>query len=121
VVLVSCLPVVTLGFGAALTHLLRVPGVPQQAGETAREEPATDDAPEASAPEPASVPVDAEHAAEIAYRATVAAGNPLSARKLQERFGLTRSQAAKVRQRVTAGQDERQDSEREPVTAAAPQ
>ena len=26
VVLVSCLPVVTLGFGAALTHLLRVPG-----------------------------------------------------------------------------------------------
>jgi len=31
VVLVSCLPVVTLGFGAALTHLLRtdVPGVPE--------------------------------------------------------------------------------------------
>src|SRR6516164_6228620 len=28
VVLVSCLPVVTLGFGAALTHLLRVPAVP---------------------------------------------------------------------------------------------
>ena len=26
VVLVSCMPVVTLGFGAALTHLLRVPG-----------------------------------------------------------------------------------------------
>jgi hypothetical protein len=30
VVLVSCMPVVTLGFGAALTHLLRaVPGVPE--------------------------------------------------------------------------------------------
>ena len=28
VVLVSCLPVVTLGFGAALTHLLRTPDVP---------------------------------------------------------------------------------------------
>src|SRR5579875_1421705 len=28
VVLVSCLPVITLGFGAALTHLLRVPAEP---------------------------------------------------------------------------------------------
>jgi hypothetical protein len=32
VVLVSCMPVVTLGFGAALTHLLRVPAVPAVSG-----------------------------------------------------------------------------------------
>ena len=35
-VLVSCMPVVTLGFGAALTHLLRAPGhAPDGASETA--------------------------------------------------------------------------------------
>ena len=38
VVLVSCLPVATLGFGAALSHLLRAPGtVPETAPETAPE------------------------------------------------------------------------------------
>jgi hypothetical protein len=31
VVLVSCMPVVTLGFGAALTHLLRAPAAPEGA------------------------------------------------------------------------------------------
>ncbi len=37
VVLVSCLPVVTLGFGAALTHLLRaVPGVPEAVPDVPR-------------------------------------------------------------------------------------
>jgi hypothetical protein len=40
VVLVSCMPVVTLGFGAALTHLLRAPGPgPASAGVTAPEPP----------------------------------------------------------------------------------
>jgi hypothetical protein len=43
------------------------------------------------------VPSGAEHAALIAYRATLAAGNPYSMNALQVRFGLTRSQAEKVR------------------------
>ena len=34
VVLVSCLPVVTLGFGAALTHLLRAPGTEPESTPT---------------------------------------------------------------------------------------
>ncbi|MGH3296930.1 MAG: DUF2637 domain-containing protein, partial [Trebonia sp.] len=44
------------------------------------------------------VPVDAENAALIALRATIAAGNPLSGRQLETRFGLTRAQVARVRE-----------------------
>jgi hypothetical protein len=44
------------------------------------------------------VPVGAEHAALIAYRATVAAGNPYSMNALQARFGLTRTQVTRIRQ-----------------------
>jgi lysylphosphatidylglycerol synthetase-like protein (DUF2156 family) len=47
---------------------------------------------------PAAVPADAEGAALIAMKATVAAGNPWSQRQLETRFGLTRAQAAKVRE-----------------------
>jgi len=46
------------------------------------------------------VPTDAEAAAVIALRATTWAGNPLSGRQLEARFGLTRAQATKVRQAV---------------------
>jgi hypothetical protein len=55
----------------------------------------------APAPVPA-VPASNIDAAEMAFRATHAAGNPLSVRKLQDRFGLTRGQATKVRNRVIA-------------------
>ena len=48
------------------------------------------------------VPTDAQNAALIAMRATSAAGNPLSGRQLESRFGLTRAEAAKVRQLVAA-------------------
>lgn len=51
---------------------------------------------------PSPIPSDAENAALMALRATIAAGNPLSQNQLMERFGLTRGQAAKVRQQVTA-------------------
>jgi hypothetical protein len=47
------------------------------------------------------VPSGAEHAALIAYRATLKAGNPHSMNALQARFGLTRSQAAKVRAAIS--------------------
>jgi len=50
----------------------------------------------------APVPADAETAAAISLRATIAAGNPLSQNQLADRFGLTRAQATKVRQLVTA-------------------
>jgi hypothetical protein len=48
------------------------------------------------------VPADAQSAAMLALRATLAAGNPLSGRQLETRFGLTRAQATKVRKAVLA-------------------
>jgi len=48
------------------------------------------------------VPSSAIEAAEASLRATIAAGNPLSANQLQERFSLTRAQATKVRSAVLA-------------------
>ena len=46
------------------------------------------------------VPGSAESAAIASLRATLAAGNPWSGRQLETRFGLSRAQAAKVRQAV---------------------
>lgn len=51
------------------------------------------------------VPADAESAAAAALRATFAAGNPLSGRQLETRFGLSRAQATRVRQLVFAEAD----------------
>lgn len=51
---------------------------------------------------PPSVPTDAQSAAVAALRATLAAGNPLSGRQLEARFGLTRAEATKVRELVAA-------------------
>ena len=51
---------------------------------------------------PSPVPADAESAALIAMKATLAAGNPLSQRQLEIRFGLSRGQAAKVREAAGA-------------------
>jgi hypothetical protein len=98
VVLVSCMPVVTLGFGAALTHLLR--GGDPVTGTEASTAPV-----DVLAPPPGS----AEEAAIVAYRASVAGGNPISERALADRFGITRPRArtlraevAKVRQPIAA-------------------
>jgi Protein of unknown function (DUF2637) len=51
---------------------------------------------------PNTVPSDVLEAAKASLRATVAAGNPLSQNQVQTRFGLTRAQAAEVRQAVLA-------------------
>lgn len=61
-----------------------------------------EDAPEirSSASDLAPVPSDAQSAALAALRATTAAGNPLSGRQLETRFGLTRADATKVRELV---------------------
>jgi hypothetical protein len=112
VVLVSCLPVVTLGFGAALTHLLRVPDEPPAAPQVVEEDQGEEESQQVPEIEPepvcdavpAPVPTDAEHAALLALRATSAAGNPLSGRQLETRFGLTRTQATRVR-KLALGDD----------------
>jgi hypothetical protein len=71
----------------------------------------------AGMPEPAQdgllpgVPADVLNTAMIAMRATHAAGNPLSVRQLEVRFGLTRTQATKLRQHVLP-----QDAENTPNT-----
>jgi hypothetical protein len=85
VVLVSCIPVVSLGFGAALAHLLRVPATAEAADQSAPPDP---------------VATEARAAAARALAATVAAGNPLSQNQLMTQFRLTRTEAAKVRQTV---------------------
>jgi hypothetical protein len=106
VVVVACMPVMTLGFGAALTHLLRVPDADETAPEAPAEEGAQDTP--AALPEPtpdevsSPVPSDAESAALIALRATLAAGNGYSNNQLMTKFRVTRQQAAKVRELALA-------------------
>ena len=51
------------------------------------------------------VPSDAETAAAVCLRATLAAGNPLSLNQLSSRFNLTRQAATRVRDRVLAASD----------------
>jgi hypothetical protein len=50
----------------------------------------------------APVPADAQNAALIALRETTRAGNALSGRQLETRFGLSRAEAARVREQVLA-------------------
>lgn len=49
-----------------------------------------------------AAPADAQDAALMALRATLAAGNPLSGRQLETRFGLSRAEATRVREIATA-------------------
>jgi len=88
VVAVSCMPVIVLGFAAALTHLLRQPHETQEP----QPEPTLLDA----------VPATVLEAAELALRATRAAGNALSQNQLQERFSLTRAQSRELMTKVLA-------------------
>jgi hypothetical protein len=53
-------------------------------------------------PVPSPVPADAQSAALVALRATTAAGNPLSGRQLETRFGLSRAESARMRDLVAA-------------------
>ncbi len=75
---------------------------PEDAGAAGQEAPA---APAAPAPDalPAPIPTDAQSAALIALRATLAAGNPLSGRQLETRFGLSRAEVTRVRELAAAG------------------
>jgi hypothetical protein len=106
VMVVACMPIVTLAFATALVHLLR-------ADETVQPEPAREDPPPAPE-EPADetetadetvpdVPTDKETAARAWYAATVALGNPASANLLATKFDLTRAEATKLRTEVAVG------------------
>ena len=86
VVIVSCMPVAVLGLAAGLTHLLR-----------AAPEPGPEPEPETVL---SKVPSSVLDAAKSSMRATYAAGNPLSANQLQQRFSLTRAAATEVRDEV---------------------
>lgn len=112
VVLVSCLPVIVLGFGAGLTHLLR-------ADETDQEpepEPLTETVPEQ--PKPAVV-TDAESAARAALAASIAGGNPLLTNQLETRFRLTRKQATDLRKEMLPADEAKAASNHHPEMASA--
>ena len=104
VVLVACIPVITLGFGAALTHLLRASEIGTGGGDSEHQTgyAVADLAPVAG---------DAESAARAALAASVAASNPLSQRQMMTRFGLTRAAERKVRQAVLAGSNGKPEHE----------
>jgi len=51
-----------------------------------------------------TVPADVQSAALAALKATTAAGNPLSGRQLETRFGLSRAEATRVRELAAPGQ-----------------
>ena len=72
----------------------------------------------APGPVPPPVPGDAQSAAAAALRATLAAGNPLSGRQLETRFGLSRAEATRVRGLVAAGSNGHapQATEEPPIT-----
>jgi len=63
--------------------------------------------PDPAAPIPVPVPVDSQSAAVAALRATLAAGNPLSGRQIESRFGLTQAEATRMRELVMSEQNDR--------------
>jgi hypothetical protein len=86
VVLVSCMPVVTLGFGAALTHLLRAPAAPA---------PAPEGTPAASG-NGYSAPEGGREAAER-YAAGLSRGELPSVRQVRREMHLGQPRAQEVR------------------------
>ena len=87
VVLVSCLPVVTLGFGAALTHLLRaVPDVPEDVPGVLA----------AGNGLPAHL-VEAQQK----YAAEVAAGSPPTIRRIRSELSVGQDKARQVQAHLT--------------------
>lgn len=64
------------------------------------------------------IPADNEAAALIALRATTYAGNPLSGRQLEARFGLSRAQSTRVRQLVLSEANGQSGTNAESASAA---
>jgi len=112
VVLVSCMPVVTLGFGAALTHLLRATAAETAPGVHPVTAPRVHPhgAPGvhlngASAPAPVTAskrtrkPVT-EADAEVHFAADLAAGQTPSARRIRRELKVGQPRAAEIRQHL---------------------
>ena len=98
VVLVSCLPVVTLGFGAALTHLLR--GAPVSVSADTPASVPTD------VPVPADPPVPAgsnghDQAASV-FAADLAAGNVPSIRRIRAEMRCGQPRARQIQAHLQA-------------------
>ena len=121
VVLVSCLPVVTLGFGAALTHLLRVePSPPAPAPQ-----PPGDDEADATADAADPVTVRAQlngHAAkaEKMFAADVTAGRVPGIRRIQTQLHVGQPKARLVQQHLKTLASSDGDSEATRKTAGHP-
>lgn len=115
---VGCYEVLMLLVRAAAR---RTAGITPDAGDTASGSPPPVLAGPAPEPAPASaahpVPVDAESAALLALKATLAAGNPLSQNKLMEKFGLTRAAAQRVRKQALAEANGHNANDPDPAAA----
>jgi hypothetical protein len=105
--LVACLPVAVLGFGAGLTHLLRA-GEPEQQEPEPLPEPEPEPVPELPEPE---VAADAADAARLALAASIRGGNPLSRNQLVTRFGVTRAVATELRAELMPAERELADAD----------
>ena len=101
VVLVSCLPVVTLGFGAALTHLLRSPAEAQITRAASDFEPVPEHVP-AGVPGPDPVPAPGYtlnghgHEAERVFADELAAGDVPSIRRIRAELHVGQPRARQV-------------------------
>ncbi len=113
VVLVSCMPVVTLGFGAALTHLLRVPEDAPESGPEPVHAPRPERSPARTraAPKarPKRAPVTAEDA-EREFMADLASGALPSIREIRARMHVGQDRARVLREHL---------AQLAPVTTAA--
>lgn len=117
VILVSCLPVVTLGFGTALTHLLRpapeasprsapsgpgagAPGVHPESAPALNGQvhPAPRSAPAARTRTRVTAP--GEEAAEVHYAAELAAGRVPSARQIKAELHVGQDRARQLREHL---------------------
>ena len=96
VVVVSCMPVVVLGFAAALTHLLRVPE------DVAGEHLPVGDLSGSPATQAGTVPSSSFEAAKARMREAADRRFRYSDNEARAGFGLTRAEAAKARKEVTA-------------------
>ena len=97
VVLVSCLPVVTLGFGAALTHLLRTPEIGRAAADLAPVSEAVPAVPDAHLNGSGLHPAEAEPFAE-----DLARGEVPTIRRIRDELHVGQPKAQQIQARLSA-------------------
>jgi hypothetical protein len=97
VVLVSCLPVVTLGFGAALTHLLRIPAEPEIRTASADSEAVPDAVPGPHLNGSGLHPAEAEP-----FAAELARGEVPAIRRIRSELHVGQPKAQEIQARLAA-------------------